>query len=174
MTKPEAKHASFYPTCSAAVIHDSLKKVRNSVDKRLEYASYRRAIKNAGIAKAYLAGGLKLCVRLEWRHAPVGVAPNFREWYALVEISLGPQDHRSNAANNSKSAENGDMPTVRYGNEFRMLVDVCQSENGIEIIVPSRIRLLTKQELDEIGVEPIDFSALSFDASHSVGALEVP
>lgn len=156
--------------CSDAVIRDSLKQARDASNKAIEYGRYRRSLENRSVTEGYLAGDMYLCLRIERGYSSIGF--KFGDWYALIETSAAG-DYNS-CPTEFEVTDPGYLPSVGSWNEFDMFVDIGERKDGVEVVVPSKVRLFSKDQFDQVGIEPLYFPLLPLDPDGAGRSFAVP
>lgn len=156
-----------------AVVRDSLAQTVHATNQSIEYGRYRQSIEDVGVAKSYLARNLYFRIRVKRGDSPVWA--KFGDWYAIIEATRpGCEHHSDNAISRLKVLHPGELTAICGRDEFDMLVDVSKAEDGVEVVVPSRVGLLSKDEFDKVGVQPFYFPFLAFNSRPGRRPTSVP
>lgn len=137
----------------SAMIDEALKKSIHKINQDVKIANDGFSFEDGNIAKGYLAGDLYLCVGMVWRDRPR--LPQFADCYAFIEaVQPSINYDASDRIFYGEMANAPQIPPVCGGDKLKVLVNVRETKDGAEFIVPSIVRFFPYHQLYKIGVDP--------------------
>ncbi|WP_373490668.1 hypothetical protein [Parasphingorhabdus sp.] len=121
-------------------------------DHRAEEGHQRFAAEGwADIAKRYLAGRLYFRIGAIWRDG--SALTKVRKHYAIIKVTRPGNNEAGMGIFNSEVVEERNAAGSSDGDQFHMFVDVRHEKDGPESLVPSTVRLCSKDGFSQIAIE---------------------
>ena len=147
---------------SFAVLNKELQKALIDCGKLNKRSNDRLSLEDRNVTERYLSGDAYLRLSVHWMHRATGTKVcNYDAFIYRVGPIVQNEQIGIAPALESVIGEATQLPSCGGRNEFEMFVNIAETEDGPEVLVPSIVRF---QEPDEFLEVPIDTASILLSA----------